>query len=118
MESVLQFDMSIFRFVEEYLMNPFTDKLFTFITHLGDGGWLWIILAVGMLVFPRTRRCGIAVAIALLCAEFIGNEFLKHLIARPRPFLLDILLRRWVLPWRSSCAEKTDMALLPLFSHC
>lgn len=89
MESVLQFDMSIFRFVEEYLMNPFTDKLFTFITHLGDGGWLWIILAVGMLVFPRTRRCGIAVAIALLCSEFIGNEFLKHLIARPRPFLLE-----------------------------
>jgi len=89
MEAILQFDMSIFRFAEKHLMNPFTDKLFTFITHLGDGGWIWIATAVIMLVFPKTRRCGIAVGIALLCSEFIGNEFLKHLIARPRPFLLE-----------------------------
>ncbi|MBR6789515.1 MAG: phosphatase PAP2 family protein [Oscillospiraceae bacterium] len=89
MQAILNFDLGIFRFVEEYLMNPFTDKLFTFITHLGDGGWLWIGIALVMLLFPKTRRCGIAVAVALLCSEFIGNQFLKHLIARPRPFLLE-----------------------------
>lgn len=89
MQAILNFDLAVFRFVEEYLMSPFTDKLFTFVTHLGDGGWLWIAMAVGMLIFPKTRRCGIAIAIALLCSEFIGNEFLKHLVERPRPFQLE-----------------------------
>lgn len=89
MDAILNFDLSIFRFVEEHLMNSVTNGIFTFITHLGDGGWLWITLAVILLIFPKTRRCGVAIGIALLCSEFIGNQFLKQLAARPRPFLLE-----------------------------
>ena len=110
MQTILNFDLGTFRFVEKYLMNPVTDRLFTFITHLGDGGWLWICITLIMLLFPKTRRCGIAVGIALLCSEFIGNQFLKHLIARSRPFRRATRPRRWDRPWRCFSAGRINTA--------
>lgn len=56
-------------------------------THLGDAGMLWIILTVLLLIPRRTRKAGVVSAIALLLSLLCTNVVLKHLVARPRPWL-------------------------------
>lgn len=45
------------------LHTPAGDVIFLWISKLGNGGFIWIVLAAGLLVFPRTRKAG-AVLIA------------------------------------------------------
>ena len=56
------------------------------VTLFGEGGIFWIAWAVLMLVFPKTRKTGIAMAIALVMGVLICNVTLKPLIGRPRPY--------------------------------
>ena len=68
--------------------------LFIFITKLGNSGLIWIVLGLALLCFRKTRKCGIAILLALLAELAICNGILKNLIARPRPYTLypDITL--------------------------
>ena len=69
------------------IATPVLDAFFVFITHLGDAGAMWIVVAVLCLCFKRTRKCGIMLACVLILGTLIGNVALKNIIARPRPFL-------------------------------
>lgn len=62
------------------------NALLPFISRLGNGGMIWIIVAVGLLIHPRTRKAGLAVGLALLLEVILCNGLLKPLIARVRPF--------------------------------
>jgi len=53
---------------------------------LGKKGILMILLGLTMSSFPKTRKMGIAVLIALLLGAVITNAILKPLILRPRPY--------------------------------
>ena len=64
----------------------FLDAVVPWITALGDKGLVWIALTAVLLAVPRTRRVGVAVAIALVLELLLCNGLLKPLIARPRPF--------------------------------
>ena len=55
-------------------------------THLGDGGILWIALAVILLCLPKYRKTGFAMSAALLMGLLICNLWLKPWIGRLRPF--------------------------------
>lgn len=65
--------------------TPFLDRVMTFITHLGDGGVLFMAAGAAMLFFPRTRKMGLAVLLSLLAGFLAGNLLLKNIIARDRP---------------------------------
>ena len=56
------------------------------ITHLGDAGIFWIVLAVILLLIPKTRKSGLIVAAALCIDVIVCNGILKNLFARTRPF--------------------------------
>lgn len=45
-----------------------------------------IALAALLLLFPKTRRAGEAMALALVLCLFSGNLFLKPIVARVRPY--------------------------------
>lgn len=47
------------------LHNPVTDVLFVWITRLGNVGMIWIILAVVLLLRPKTQKTGGILAAAL-----------------------------------------------------
>lgn len=47
------------------LRTPVGDTIMCFFTKLGNAGMLWIALAVVLLAFPKTRKCGMAVAVSL-----------------------------------------------------
>ena len=46
--------------------TPIGDTLMCFITSLGNAGAIWIVLAVVLIVIPKTRKSGIIVAAALI----------------------------------------------------
>jgi undecaprenyl-diphosphatase len=63
----------------------FLDTVMVWITDLGNGGVLWIVCTMVLLIFPRTRRVGAALAIALLLSSLCTNVVLKPLVGRTRP---------------------------------
>ena len=84
---ITQFDFSVLDFIQKYLRTDIGDSIMTFITRLGDGGMIWIIAAVIMLFFKKTRKAGICLAAALAITAFVGNTVLKNIFQRIRPYL-------------------------------
>ena len=48
------------------LRTPVLDGVMRFFTHLGDSGFIWLVLTALLLAFRRTRRAGWVLAAALL----------------------------------------------------
>ncbi len=80
------FDLPILDWIATHLWCPALDIFMPAITHLGDGGILWIALAVLLLCLPKRRSTGLTMAIALLAGLLVCNLGLKPLIGRMRPF--------------------------------
>lgn len=76
----------ILLWIQEHVRNDFLTPIVTFITHLGDAGIIWIVLAVLLLLFVKTRRTGIVMAISLVINAIATNVVLKNLLARTRPY--------------------------------
>ncbi len=68
---------------------PLLDKIMIFLTNLGDKGIIWILIAIILLFFKKTRKCGILMLIAMGCGLIIGNGIIKNLVKRSRPCWLD-----------------------------
>lgn len=67
--------------------NPVFDWLFLMITKLGDLGFIWILIAVVLLITKKYRFLGVLVIVAIAITT-VEVEVLKHLVARPRPFTI------------------------------
>lgn len=80
------FDFPILDWIAEHLWCPVLDAVMPFITHLGDGGILWIALAVVLLCLRKYRKTGLAMGLALIFGLLICNLWLKPLVGRLRPF--------------------------------
>ena len=68
------------------LQTTILNEIMKAVTHLGDAGALWIILAAVLLAFPKTRKSGAIVAAALIVDLVVCNGILKNIFARTRPF--------------------------------
>lgn len=64
------------------------DSFFKSITHMGGFKFMTALIAL-LLLYGRTRRIGIQILLAEVMQLLIGSYFLKNLIARPRPFIVD-----------------------------
>lgn len=79
-------ELAILDFLQAHLRTDFGDFLMPMVSMLANGGWVWIVLTLVLLAFPKTRRIGSAVGIGLLLDVLLCNVFLKPLVARARPF--------------------------------
>lgn len=86
MEFLLEMDGKILLFIQEYLRFPWLTEIMKFITGLGNGGMIWIMLAAILLCTKRYRKTGIAMAVALLIGYLVTNLLLKNLFGRVRPY--------------------------------
>ena len=82
----MDWEFTVLDWISDNLHHDFWTPILKFITSLGDGGILWIALALLLLIPRRTRRCGFAMALSLLLCGLFGNVILKPLVARPRPY--------------------------------
>lgn len=67
------------------IRSPFGDMVMTFITRLGNAGAVWLLLAVVLLIIPKTRKSGAILAAALCVDVVLCNGILKNLFGRIRP---------------------------------
>ncbi len=81
-------DFQILYFINEFHFE-ILDKIMILITHMGTKGIFWILVGVILLLFKKTRKCGLTVLIALLFSLIVGNILLKNIVARPRPCWID-----------------------------
>lgn len=68
------------------LRSPAGDVLMSAVTSLGNGGAVWILLTVVLLLIPETRKTGAVLAAALLFDVILCNGVLKNAVARMRPY--------------------------------
>ena len=88
-----EFELNILLWMREHLTNPFLDTVMPYISSLARHGEFWILLALILLCFKKTRKAGVAMAIAMACGFLVGNIGLKNIIARTRPYdLVEIEL--------------------------
>ena len=73
--------------------SEFLDMLAPKISFLADGGWLWILFAVLLLLKKRTRKTGLTITLALLLSMLVANIILKPVVARIRPFHVNPNIR-------------------------
>jgi undecaprenyl-diphosphatase len=69
--------------------NPILDTIMTLITHLGDAGIFWIVIAVVLTCTKKYRKAGIAALVSLVLSLIFTNGILKNLFDRPRPYTFD-----------------------------
>lgn len=75
------------------IRSPGLDMAMTFITRLGDAGAVWIVLAVILLLIPKTRKSGAILAAALCVNAVLCNGILKNLFGRIRPCDVNTSIR-------------------------
>lgn len=89
MELIQSIDRSVLDSIVDIFSCPLLDKIMPFITAIGNGGILYIILAIMLMIFKKTRKYGIMLGMALAFGFVFGNIILKNVVARPRPFYID-----------------------------
>lgn len=79
-------ELNILWWIREHLTNPFLDTVMPYISSLARHGEFWILIALVLVCFKKTRKAGVAMGIAMACGYLIGNMGMKNLFARTRPY--------------------------------
>lgn len=87
--TVFYFDWEL-RFLHflQSIHNPVLDSIMLFFTNLGAKGSI-LLLMLALAIFPKTRRIGIQMYLALFISILIVNCGMKPFIARCRPCWLE-----------------------------
>ncbi len=82
-------DWAVLHWIWDTLQCGALDVLMPIITTLGNGGAVWLLAAIAMLISKKHRRYGLALLAGLLAGVLIGNLGMKNIFARPRPCWLE-----------------------------
>lgn len=82
-------DWSVLHWIRDTLQCGALDVLMPIITMLGNGGCVWLLAAIAMLISKKYRRYGLAMLAGLAAGVLIGNLGMKNIFARPRPCWLE-----------------------------
>lgn len=114
-------DSAVLLLIQDYIRCDLLDPLMLFCSYIGNGGMVWILTGLALLIHPRTRKGGLLVLISLLAGYLINNLLIKNLVCRPRPYtrlpeLISLLgeVSEWSFPSGHTCssfAAATAMAL-------
>ncbi len=91
-------ELAALDWIQTVFRCAFLDKLLPAVSQICNHGEVWVVLALLLLLIPRTRRLGLGLAIALLIDFVCCNLVLKPLIARSRPCdvntAIELLVKR------------------------
>ena len=86
------FDYAILEFFHSlaenasFILNPIME----FMSIIGDNGYFGFAIAIILMLFPKTRKCGACVFCAIAIGALFTNIAIKNIVARPRPYASDI----------------------------
>lgn len=84
-EYITTLDFAILDYIQNNLRTDFLDTLMVFLSHIGEGGIVWFLIAIPMLFFKKTRFCGVCMILSMGVTLLLGEYVLKNLIGRVRP---------------------------------
>lgn len=86
------FDYSILQFF--HALGEQAGALFTPLAQIfaliGDNGYFSFLIAFILLCFPKTRRCGVCIILAVGFGALFTNIAIKNIVARPRPYASEV----------------------------
>ena len=82
---IQKFDSSILLFIQDNMHGPIMDKVMVISTYLGNGGIIWIIIAMVLIINKKYRRLGFMAIAALILSTILGEGIIKHVVQRIRP---------------------------------
>jgi undecaprenyl-diphosphatase len=86
--TISNLDIQWFYFVNQSMHNAFFNVVMPIISNAGENGLIWLLVALFLyLGGPKTRRASFLMLVALFVSFVLGEEILKHIFQRPRPFL-------------------------------
>jgi undecaprenyl-diphosphatase len=83
-------DLKLLVHINEKFRHDILDRIMPRITVLGDGGVLWIMVALAFIFKGSTRVVGEMLISALILTTILGEGLIKHIIRRARPFMSGI----------------------------
>lgn len=85
---VKSLDAGLFERINHGLHNSLFDVIMPLISNAGGGGLLWIVFSLVLFVLGRqeTKKAALLMLAALFASFLAGEEGLKHIFQRPRPF--------------------------------
>ncbi len=86
------FEFEILYMIQK-MHHPILDSIMIAITKFGDGGRGWIAIGMLLLLFKRTRNCGLCMLLTMGVCWLTGELGLKMLIRRLRPCQVDASVR-------------------------
>ncbi len=115
-------DANLLIYVQDNLRNVYLNKFMTIYTSLANYGIVWILLTVGLLLYPKSRKLGICCAISIALSFLISNMILKNAVARIRPYEAYENIRCLVKPERdysfpSGHTSVSFAAALPIYRY-
>lgn len=85
-ELLIHIEGPVLLWIQENVRNDFLTPIVKFITHLGDSGAIWIIVALVFLLLPKTRKTGSVMSVSMILNLLTTNIVLKRVLARTRPY--------------------------------
>lgn len=83
---ITNIDHMILLWIENHLRYDFLTPFWKVITLFSEGGYFWIALCLFFLIFKKTRKVGIVMAIAIIMNALVVNVCIKNVVARTRPY--------------------------------
>lgn len=80
-------EAEILLWIQNNIRSRFLNKIFIAITHMGDGGAVWIAAALILIINKGTRSIGFATILSIICTVFINNILIKNMVSRIRPYV-------------------------------
>ena len=85
-ELLTNMEINFLLYIQESVRTPWLDPIVTFLTGLGNAGWIWILLSALLLIPKKTRKIGIISFLSLFASLIVNNLLLKNLVGRIRPY--------------------------------
>lgn len=91
------FDFSLLNFYHllETHASAFATPVAEFVSLLGEKGVFGFLIALVLLLFKKTRKCGLCMIVAVGFGAVFTNLILKEWIARMRPYAASEIFREW-----------------------
>ncbi len=87
-DSIYAFDVWLLELIQKTMKCEFMDYVMAFFSYIGEYGGVWIITAIILLCFRKTRPTGVMIICAVAIGHLFGVILLKNIVERPRPFEL------------------------------
>lgn len=75
--------------------GSFFTPFFRFISILGEKSWLFVLIAIILMLKKKTRWVGATIFLAILLGFIFSSVLIKPIIMRDRPYVADIIFQKY-----------------------